>query len=96
MSNKLSSATKRLMGGTPDGEQDQSLNLLVRVAGSLSPELEAAIRNWGGQVRTRAGDVVSMSLPLRHVNDLAELDSVIYVEAAEPLYPESPNQLTGE
>jgi hypothetical protein len=47
-------------------------------------------------VRTRAGDVVSLTLPLRHLDDLTHLDPVIYVEVAEPLFPESSDQSIGE
>jgi len=74
---------------TSNAEQEQPFNLLVRLSGWLSPEIEAAIHDLGGQVRTEAGDILSISLPLSHVNDLAGLDTVVYIEAAQPLYPET-------
>lgn len=95
-SKKLSSATKRLVTETSESENDRPVNLLIRVTESLSPETEAAISSWGGYVRTRAGDVVSLTLPLRHLEALTHLESVIYVEVAEPLYPESSDQRIGE
>lgn len=95
-SNKLSSATKRLFAEASESENDRPVNLLIRVTDSLSPETEATISSWGGYVRTRAGDVVSLTLPLRHLDALTNLESVIYVEVAEPLYPESSNLRIGE
>ena len=95
-SNKLSSTTKRLLSDPSESESDRTVSLLVRVTEPLSSETETAISNLGGHVRTRAGDVVTLSLPLRNVNALSDLDSVVYIEAAEPLFPETPNQKTGE
>ncbi len=95
-SKKLSSATKRLVAETSESENDRPVNLLMRVTEPLSPETEAAISSWGGNVRTRAGDVVSLTLPLHHLDDITHLESVTYVEVAEPLFPESSDQSIGE
>lgn len=95
-SKKLSSATKRLVAETSVGEADRPMNLLIRVAGSLPPETEAVIRGWGGHVRTQAGDVVSLTLPLRHLSALVQLEPILYVEVAGPLFQEQPEQGIGE
>lgn len=95
-SRKLSSATKQLIAETPSSELSRTVDLLVRVSVTVTPALEMAIREMNGHIRTRAGDVLSLSLPLQHLDSLAQLDSVLYVEAAEPLYPESRDSHGGE
>jgi hypothetical protein len=78
-------------------EDERSLDLLIRVDPAASAEeTVAAIRDIGGRIRTQAGDVFSLSLPLSRIHALSQLDSVLYVEATEPLYPESPPDKTGE
>lgn len=93
---KLSSFTKQLID-TADMESERELDLLIRMDAAMSPEqAEAAIREVGGRIRTQAGDILTLSLPLRSLDALSRLDSVLYVEASEPLYPESPPDDTGE
>lgn len=95
-SNKLGSAAKQLIAGMSEAEADRHVNLLVRVTAPVAEELEAAIQRLGGQVRTRAGDVWTLSMPARQLEGLSELESVIYVEAAEPMGPEVTSFKTGE
>jgi hypothetical protein len=96
MSKKFSSATKRRIADALESENDQTMDLLIQVSEPLSPETEAAINNWGGHIRTRAGDVVSLSLPFRYLDALAQLDPITYIEVAEPLFPESSDKTIGE
>jgi hypothetical protein len=88
---KLSSSTKRILSEAAETESDRELDLLIRVDSSVAAEeTEAAIRGAGGRIRTHTGDILSLTLPLRQLDALSQLDSVIYVEAAEPMYLESP------
>jgi hypothetical protein len=95
-SRKYSSATRKLIAETKERERDQVVSLLIRVSDPKSPQVEAVIRDCGGQVRTRAGDIISLTLPLRCLDDLAKVESVISIEVAEPLYPETRRTKTGE
>jgi hypothetical protein len=95
-SNKMSSATKRLLAETSRADQEAPAGLLVRVAVPESAAFEGVVRELGGHVRTRAGDVFTVTLPLSQVDALARLDSVVSVEVAEPLFPDSHERNPGD
>jgi minor extracellular serine protease Vpr len=48
-------------------------------------EAEKIIEQWDGSVRTHAGRILTASLPLEYVDDLAALDLIEYIEASPPL-----------
>jgi hypothetical protein len=54
------------------------------IGGDGRARIEAA----GAQVRTVAGDVLSATAPLSALDRLAELDDVVAIDVAEPLWPE--------
>jgi hypothetical protein len=86
-SSKLGSELKRLISGA-GGADDHPLHLLVRLRNKISADDEKALNAMGGHVRARAGEIVTMTLPLGQVAALVESEAVVSVEAAQPLYPD--------
>jgi hypothetical protein len=85
---KLGSVLKRLIGDAADRD-DRPVNVLVQLRDALSPSDEPALRALGAQIRARAGDVLTMTVPLHHLTALAAMDVVVSIEASGPLYPEA-------
>lgn len=48
-------------------------------------EARKIIEQWDGAVRTQAGNIFTAALPLAYVEELAQLDIIEYVEAAQPV-----------
>ena len=88
---KFSPETKRRLSTLP-ARVNPSVEVIIRVSCSLGQDQRTQLTSIGTQIRTVAGDVVTASLSLRQIPQLAELDFVSYIELASPLYPESENQ----
>ena len=90
--NKLSPSLKmELLDESQQGravDSDQ-LNLLVQVAGPLTDEQRAQLEAVNAEVRTEAGDVLTVTLPAAELQNLIALDFVVYIELSSPLSPES-------
>ena len=64
-------------------------SILVRISGKLTSEQQSQLTAMGAEIRTVAGDIVTITTPLRTLSQLAELDFVTYIELSTSLYPES-------
>ena len=87
-SDKLSSATKRLLSQTPKGANPE-LNFFIRIDGDLSGARRSQLESLG-EVRSVAGDIVTVAAPLKAVPKLAALEFVKYLDASGPMYLEAP------
>jgi hypothetical protein len=86
--NKLGPLLKlRLSEEDPDSLD--RLNLLVQVTASLTNERVEQMNEIGSEIRTTAGDVLTLTLPINQVGALAEFDFVVYMELSSPLSPEN-------
>lgn len=88
---KFSPATKQHLSALSTTDSSE-LSVIVRIAGSVSSERSSQIEAIDAEVRTIAGDVVTIVIPVKSLPKLAALDYVIYIELAGPLYPESGEQ----
>jgi hypothetical protein len=88
---KLSPQAARLLSEQPaDVEEDRQVDLLIRVNRDAAVGARERLEGSGASVRTEAGDVVTASAPISTLPALAELDEVVAIEVATPLYGESP------
>lgn len=62
-----------------------TLNLLVQIDDSLSDTMRDQLDVLQAEVRTAAGDVLTVSLPADELLNLAALDFVVYAELSAPL-----------
>ena len=88
-SGKLSPQARQLLAGPEGAEGAVSVDLLIRVSAAV-PSARDRLEAAGVTVRTVAGDVVTASAPVSALRPLAELDDVVAIEVATPLFGESP------
>ncbi len=69
-------------------EENPRVTIIMRTINSLEPEHKSQLKVIGAEIRTIAGDIVTLSLPIRKLHILAEKDFVRYIELTRPLYPE--------
>lgn len=69
-------------------EEDPYVTIIIRTINSLEPEHTSQLKVIGAEIRTIAGDIMTLSLPARKLPILAEKDFVRYIELTRPLYPE--------
>ena len=87
-SSKLSSGTKRRLDELKDPET--LLNLLIRTDGELSDEQRKQLGKIEANIRTMAGNIITISAPARAINDIVSLEFVGFVEISATLRPENP------
>lgn len=63
--------------------------LFLRGAGIFSPEQIGALEHDGATIRTRAGVVLTVDVPLDAVERVLAHDFVVASELSSPLYPET-------
>jgi hypothetical protein len=90
---KLSPDAKQLFRGAARGrgvppEARGKTDVLVRTTQEVSSDDRARLESLGATIRTVAGDVLTARIPVDRLNDLAELDVVVYVEISRPLMQE--------
>lgn len=85
--NKLGPLLKmRLLDDTQDAAE--MLNLFVQITGVSTDVLRDQLGDLDAEIRTEAGDVLTVTLPADQLQKLAALDSVVYVELSAPLSTE--------
>jgi hypothetical protein len=94
-SNKLSPETKRKLSEL-SAKEPQLVSVLVQIDGRLGPERRSQLEAVGAEVRTVAGDVVTATVPVGGIGQVAEQDFVRSLEVSRPLYPESEGEETGQ
>jgi len=65
------------------------LAIFLRGAGQFTPEQLDQLEKDGATIRTRAGSVVTVDLPLADVERVLEHDFIVAADLSSPLYPES-------
>ena len=83
----LHPAVQRAIAESHDADERRA-DVMLATHGVLDDEQRARIAALAGNVRTTAGDVVTLDLPVRCLAALGELDFVRYVELARPLWLE--------
>jgi hypothetical protein len=90
---KLSSDAKQLIDAaavgqdTTEGAHAQT-DVLVRTTRPVSSDDRSTIESLGVTVRTVAGDVLTARVPVDRLQELADLEVVVYVEVSRPLMTE--------
>lgn len=69
-------------------EGTSMLNLLIQIDSSATTTIHEQLDNLSAEVRTEAGDILTISLPADQLDNLANLDSVILIELSSPLSTE--------
>lgn len=88
---KLSPQAVQLLSDQSEGlERDPRVDLLIRLTQDAVGGARERLEDSGASVRTEAGDVVTASAPVSALPALAELDEVVAIEVATPLFGESP------
>src|ERR1044072_5862190 len=85
---KLSPQARRALDSFAQ-DADRYLDVLIATRGVLEPDQRLELEQLGGRINIVAGDVITVSIPVRLLASLGELDFVRYVEISRPLYPES-------
>ena len=89
-SNKLGPTLKlNFLDAGPDEKFDRTLNLLVQSKGLLSESSRDQLSQIGAELRTEAGDVLTLTLPANELKHLAAMEWVVYIELSRPLSTDS-------
>lgn len=70
--------------------------MFLRAAAPFSPEQLEMLKQDGATIRTRAGQVVTIDVPLQAVERVLEHEFVVASELSAPLYPERADDITFE
>jgi hypothetical protein len=68
------------------------VSMFLRGATAFSPEQIAELKSDGATIRTRAGAVMTIDVPLDNVERVLDHEFVLTSELSSPLYPESTNE----
>jgi hypothetical protein len=85
-SKKLGSSFKQLLD---QAEEGAVVNALIRMEAEPTADQRAALEALGCDIRTVAGDVITVRIPVKSLDELTERSEVLYAELAQPLYPEA-------
>jgi len=69
-------------------DENPFVSVIMRTINGLSQEQILQLEVIGAEIRTRAGDVVTLLLPARSLPVLVQKDFVRYIELTRPLYQE--------
>jgi hypothetical protein len=67
-----------------------TISAFLLLAGELTPDREAALRGFGVEIGSRAGDVLTCDIPIANLPAVSALDFVRYIEGSRRLHPEAP------
>ena len=71
-----------------NAEENPSIAIFVRTGRILEPEDISQLEIIGAEMRTMAGNIVTLSIPSEKLHVLANKDFVKYIELTGPLHPE--------
>jgi len=74
----------------------QRVSMFLRGAAAFSPQQIDELKSDGVTIRTRAGVVMTVDVPLDAVERVLDHDFVIASELSAPLYPESKREPSDE
>jgi hypothetical protein len=77
-----------LAGLRAEGVGPSRVSMFVRGAAVFSPDEVRALENDGATIRTNAGVVMTIDVPLDSVERVLDHEFVIASELSSPLYPE--------
>jgi hypothetical protein len=66
-----------------DSELDRPVDVLIRTRARITAEEKAIIEERGGRIGSITGDVLTATIPVRMLPDVAGLDFVVFVEKAK-------------
>jgi hypothetical protein len=69
-------------------EENPIVAIFVRTGRILKPEDISQLEIIGAEMRTMAGNIITLSIPSRKLHVLAKKDFVKYIELTGPLHPE--------
>jgi hypothetical protein len=84
---KIDPQTKRLLE-QDEASAPETVSLFLHGREAFGDEQLSRLREQGAEIRTVAGDVLTASVPLSRVADVAAQDFVVRVEGSSPLYAE--------
>lgn len=73
----------------PAAERPSELRVLMRLAREPSPEEVSLLKARGVRVVTAFGEIVTATLPLSRLEEIAALDLVMFIEAPSAVHPEA-------
>ena len=85
---KLGPELKLTLEEAARGGEVEPIAVLARVQRGLTDAHRAQLTEIGAVLRSEAGDVVTMTLPVSAIATLIALDWVVYLEASRPLSAE--------
>ena len=71
-----------------NAEEDPSVAIFVRTGKNLEPEDISQLEVIGAEIRTIAGNIVTLSIPSEKLHVLANKDFIKYIELTSQLHPE--------
>lgn len=86
--NKLSSSLKMQLMTEGAPKSAEKLNLLLRIEDPADITFRDQLNRMGAEIRTEAGDIITVTLPADQLSNLTDLNGVIYVEKSRPLSQE--------
>lgn len=72
---------------TSQREADREIDVLIRTRGPVDPSRRAEIEKRGGRVGSTLGDISTARVPAGRMEDVAQLEFVIFIEKAKRLQP---------
>ena len=85
---KLGPSLKLNLLTAKEEADDAQLSLLVQLSERPAEPKRRELEALGAEIRTEAGDVLTLSLPSQALAALAELDYIVYLELSRSLSPE--------
>jgi hypothetical protein len=64
-------------------EADRPVETLIRTRARITPEERSMIEERGGKIGSIMGDVLTATIPVRALPDVAGLDFVVFIEKAK-------------
>ncbi len=86
--NKLGPGLKLALEETKPDQEVAPLAVLARVQSELTDNQRALLAGLGAELRSEAGDVLTLTVPVDVIAQLAAFNWVVYLEASRPLAPE--------
>ena len=86
-SSKFGPRSKLFLSELRDDENPH-VDIIVRTKMTLDSDKISQLDLLDAEIRTVAGNIVTLSLPARSLFRLAQEDFVMYIELTRPLFPE--------
>ena len=69
-------------------DENPHVDIIIRTKMSIESDKLSQLDLLDAEIRTVAGDIITLLLPARNITKLAQKDFVVYMELTRPLYPE--------